>query len=181
MLGLLPWGRGVLCPEGRSSRRAGGCGAPRPVPSVPASNLPVCAESFRVQYLQFLAYTKTPQYKANLQQLLDQEKVGLGAAVSFCLCPAAPRPWLLVEGALPQGSPLLLLQEKKAQLLGTARQLFSHCQAQKEEIRRLFQQKLDEVGAGSRRALTLAGAGRCATPAHVCVSVCLAGGESPDV
>ncbi|XP_058513580.1 histone-lysine N-methyltransferase, H3 lysine-79 specific isoform X2 [Ochotona princeps] len=72
-------------------------------------------ESFRVQYLQFLAYTKTPQYKANLQQLLDQEK------------------------------------EKKAQLLGTARQLFSHCQAQKEEIRRLFQQKLDELGV---KALT---------------------------
>lgn len=32
-------------------------------------------ESFKIQYLQFLAYTKTPQYKANLQQLLDQEKV----------------------------------------------------------------------------------------------------------
>ncbi|XP_062968626.1 histone-lysine N-methyltransferase, H3 lysine-79 specific isoform X1 [Cynocephalus volans] len=72
-------------------------------------------ESFKVQYLQFLAYTKTPQYKANLQQLLDQEK------------------------------------EKNAQLLGTAQQLFSHCQAQKEEIRRLFQQKLDELGV---KALT---------------------------
>ncbi|KAB0391915.1 hypothetical protein E2I00_002133, partial [Balaenoptera physalus] len=32
-------------------------------------------ESFKIQYLQFLAYTKTPQYKANLQQLLDQEKL----------------------------------------------------------------------------------------------------------
>uniref|UniRef100_G3SR09 Histone-lysine N-methyltransferase, H3 lysine-79 specific n=1 Tax=Loxodonta africana TaxID=9785 RepID=G3SR09_LOXAF len=32
-------------------------------------------ESFKIQYLQFLAYTKTPQYKANLQLLLDQEKV----------------------------------------------------------------------------------------------------------
>ncbi|XP_021571833.1 histone-lysine N-methyltransferase, H3 lysine-79 specific [Carlito syrichta] len=72
-------------------------------------------ESFKIQYLQFLAYTKTPQYKANLQQLLDQEK------------------------------------EKNAQLLGTAQQLFSHCQAQKEEIRRLFQQKLDELGV---KALT---------------------------
>ncbi|XP_004378555.1 histone-lysine N-methyltransferase, H3 lysine-79 specific [Trichechus manatus latirostris] len=72
-------------------------------------------ESFKIQYLQFLAYTKTPQYKANLQQLLDQEK------------------------------------EKNAQLLGAARQLFSHCQAQKEEIRRLFQQKLDELGV---KALT---------------------------
>ncbi|XP_007949257.1 histone-lysine N-methyltransferase, H3 lysine-79 specific [Orycteropus afer afer] len=72
-------------------------------------------ESFKIQYLQFLAYTKTPQYKANLQQLLDQEK------------------------------------EKNAQLLGAARQLFSHCQAQKEESRRLFQQKLDELGV---KALT---------------------------
>lgn len=72
-------------------------------------------ESFKLQYLQFLAYTKTPQYKAGLQQLLLQEK------------------------------------EKKAQLVGTARQLLSHCQAQKEEIRRLFQQKLDELGV---KALT---------------------------
>ncbi|XP_076414959.1 histone-lysine N-methyltransferase, H3 lysine-79 specific isoform X6 [Peromyscus maniculatus bairdii] len=72
-------------------------------------------ESFKIQYLQFLAYTKTPQYKANLQQLLDQEK------------------------------------EKNTQLLGTAQQLFGHCQAQKEEIHRLFQQKLDELGV---KALT---------------------------
>ncbi|ELK19334.1 Histone-lysine N-methyltransferase, H3 lysine-79 specific [Pteropus alecto] len=72
-------------------------------------------ESFRIQYLQFLAYTKTPQYKAGLQQLLDQEK------------------------------------EKNARLLGAAQQLFGHCQAQKEEIKRLFQQKLDELGV---KALT---------------------------
>ncbi|XP_054982563.1 histone-lysine N-methyltransferase, H3 lysine-79 specific isoform X2 [Sorex araneus] len=72
-------------------------------------------ESFKVQYLQFLAYTKTPQYKANLQQLLDQEK------------------------------------EKNARLLGAAQQLLGHCQAQKDEIRRLFQQKLDELGV---KALT---------------------------
>ncbi|XP_063476679.1 histone-lysine N-methyltransferase, H3 lysine-79 specific isoform X2 [Symphalangus syndactylus] len=72
-------------------------------------------ESFKIQYLQFLAYTKTPQYKASLQELLGQEK------------------------------------EKNAQLLGTAQQLLSHCQAQKEEIKRLFQQKLDELGV---KALT---------------------------
>ncbi|XP_077913993.1 histone-lysine N-methyltransferase, H3 lysine-79 specific isoform X1 [Halichoerus grypus] len=72
-------------------------------------------ESFKIQYLQFLAYTKTAQYKASLQQLLDQEK------------------------------------EKNARLLGAAQQLFGHCQAQKEEIRRLFQQKLDELGV---KALT---------------------------
>lgn len=39
------------------------------------------------------------------------------------------------------------LQEKNARLLGAAQQLFGHCQAQKEEIKRLFQQKLDEVEA----------------------------------
>ncbi|XP_056368813.1 histone-lysine N-methyltransferase, H3 lysine-79 specific isoform X5 [Oenanthe melanoleuca] len=72
-------------------------------------------DSFKIQYMQFMAYMKTPQYKASLQQLLEQEK------------------------------------EKNAQLLGTAQQLFSHCQAQKEEIKRLFQQKLDELGV---KALT---------------------------
>lgn len=50
---------------------------------------------------------------------------------------------------LPGGSVVTFscppLQEKNTQLLGTAQQLFGHCQAQKEEIRRLFQQKLDEV------------------------------------
>ncbi|XP_059575587.1 histone-lysine N-methyltransferase, H3 lysine-79 specific isoform X3 [Alligator mississippiensis] len=72
-------------------------------------------DSFKIQYMQFMAYMKTPQYKANLQQLLEQEK------------------------------------EKNVQLLGTAQQLFTHCQAQKEEIKRLFQQKLDELGV---KALT---------------------------
>lgn len=96
-------------------------------------------ESFKIQYLQFLAYTKTPQYKANLQHLLDQEKV----------CRRLPpyRQWsvqgLLVGTEVTCSCPLL--QEKNTQLLGTAQQLFGHCQAQKEEIRRLFQQKLDEV------------------------------------
>ncbi|XP_073910663.1 histone-lysine N-methyltransferase, H3 lysine-79 specific isoform X4 [Castor canadensis] len=89
-----------------------------PSPLLVASTPPALQkllESFKIQYLQFLAYTKTPQYKANLQQLLDQEK------------------------------------ERNAQLLGTAQQLFGHCQAQKEEIQRLFQQKLDELGV---KALT---------------------------
>lgn len=35
------------------------------------------ADSFKIQYMQFMAYMKTPQYKASLQQLLEQEKVGL--------------------------------------------------------------------------------------------------------
>lgn len=34
------------------------------------------ADSFKIQYMQFMAYMKTPQYKASLQQLLEQEKVG---------------------------------------------------------------------------------------------------------
>ncbi|XP_060641112.2 histone-lysine N-methyltransferase, H3 lysine-79 specific isoform X2 [Anolis sagrei] len=72
-------------------------------------------DSFKIQYLQFMAYMKTPQYKANLQQLLEEEK------------------------------------EKNTHLLGKAQQLFTHCQAQKEEIKRLFQQKLDELGV---KALT---------------------------
>ena len=38
-------------------------------------------------------------------------------------------------------------QEKNARLVGAVQQLFGHCQAQKEEIKRLFQQKLDEVDA----------------------------------
>lgn len=33
------------------------------------------ADSFKIQYMQFMTYMKTPQYKANLQQLLEQEKV----------------------------------------------------------------------------------------------------------
>uniref|UniRef100_A0A8C5T102 DOT1 like histone lysine methyltransferase n=1 Tax=Laticauda laticaudata TaxID=8630 RepID=A0A8C5T102_LATLA len=72
-------------------------------------------DSFKIQYMQFMAYMKTNQYKATLQQLLEQEK------------------------------------EKNTQLMGKAQQLFTHCQAQKEEIKRLFQQKLDELGV---KALT---------------------------
>ncbi|MEE6487339.1 hypothetical protein FKM82_014869 [Ascaphus truei] len=72
-------------------------------------------DSFRVQYLQFMSYMKTPQYKAGLQHLLEQEK------------------------------------EKNSHLLGAAQQLLTHCQTQKEEIKKLFQQKLDELGV---KALT---------------------------
>lgn len=49
----------------------------------------------------------------------------------------------------------LSLQEKNARLLGAAQQLFGHCQAQKEEIKRLFQQKLDEVGEPETTAAPL--------------------------
>ncbi|KAK2086944.1 Histone-lysine N-methyltransferase, H3 lysine-79 specific [Saguinus oedipus] len=109
-------------------------------------------ESFRVQYLQFLAYTKTPQYKASLQELLGQEKLPDAELVPS-------HRGLSVTGHLssvwvPSGVSVLeriYSEEKNAQLLGTAQQLLSHCQAQKEEIRRLFQQKLDELGV---KALT---------------------------
>lgn len=33
------------------------------------------ADNIKVQYLQFMAYMKTPQYRTNLQQLLEEEKV----------------------------------------------------------------------------------------------------------
>ncbi|KAM9329868.1 histone-lysine N-methyltransferase, H3 lysine-79 specific [Gastrophryne carolinensis] len=42
-------------------------------------------------------------------------------------------------------------KEKNSQLIGAAQQLLTHCQAQKEEIKKLFQQKLDELGV---KALT---------------------------
>lgn len=35
-------------------------------------------DNFKVQYLQFMAHMKTPQYRSNLQQLLEQEKVTSG-------------------------------------------------------------------------------------------------------
>lgn len=57
---------------------------------------PALLESFRIQYLQFLAYTKTPQYKASLQQLLDQEKV---RATSVCV------PSILQRALFPVTSP----------------------------------------------------------------------------
>lgn len=59
-------------------------------------------------------------------------------------------------------SPCRVPQEKNARLLGAAQQLFGHCQAQKEEIKRLFQQKLDEVGCWdhARRWAPGAGCGR---------------------
>lgn len=63
--------------------------------------------------------------------------------------PISTPPLSLFEGRDGVGwahSPALcLLQEKNARLLGAAQQLFGHCQAQKEEIKKLFQQKLDEV------------------------------------
>lgn len=47
------------------------------------------ADSFKIQYMQFMAYMKTPQYKASLQQLLEQEKVGLVFNISKQNCQSA--------------------------------------------------------------------------------------------
>lgn len=33
------------------------------------------SDNIKVQYLQFMGHMKTPQYRSNLQQLLEQEKV----------------------------------------------------------------------------------------------------------
>ena len=54
---------------------------PQPVGFCTETLSPALLESFKIQYLQFLAYTKTPQYKASLQQLLDQEKVRSATSV----------------------------------------------------------------------------------------------------
>lgn len=39
----------------------------------------VCVlDNIKVQYLQFMSYMKTPQYRTSLQQALEQEKVKHG-------------------------------------------------------------------------------------------------------
>lgn len=81
--GALPWlGAQPGSDDARQAAQAlPGCRArclweePRHSQGCPLAPCRASAESFKIQYLQFLAYTKTPQYKANLQQLLDQEKV----------------------------------------------------------------------------------------------------------
>lgn len=49
--------------------------------------------------MQFLAYTKTPQYKATLQQLLGQEKV----SSALPRLPCTGRPTHLADSALLSG------------------------------------------------------------------------------
>lgn len=74
----------------------------------------------------------------------------LMGAWPICLrFPHLPPAMVLRSSALPR-------REKNARLLGAAQQLLGHCQAQKEESKRLFQQKLDEVDwslPGCREAL----------------------------
>lgn len=84
-----------------------------------------------------MAHMKTPQYRSNLQQLLEQEKVtsddGRFHSGLF----------LRILGIT---SSLLLLQQKHRDLSGQVEQLHSVCQSHKDRIKGLFQTKLDEVG-----------------------------------
>ncbi|KAG8594381.1 hypothetical protein GDO81_001178 [Engystomops pustulosus] len=91
-------------------------------------------DSFRIQYLQLMSYMKTPHYKTELQQLLEREKV-----------PIFTLPYMV--GTIRPTR----VKEKNSNLLGAAQQLHTHCQTQREEIKKLFQQKLDELGV---KALT---------------------------
>lgn len=43
-------------------------------------------DNIKVQYLQFMTYMKTPQYRSNLQQLLEQEKVVNRATTDYYYC-----------------------------------------------------------------------------------------------
>ncbi|XP_018428784.1 PREDICTED: histone-lysine N-methyltransferase, H3 lysine-79 specific-like, partial [Nanorana parkeri] len=77
-----------------------------------------------------------------LQKLLDSFRVQYLQLMSYMKTPQ-------YKAGLQQ-----LLQKEKvknSQLLGAAQQLLTHCHAQKEEIKKLFQQKLDELGV---KALT---------------------------
>lgn len=88
---------------------------------------------------------KTPQYRSNLQQLLEQEKVRANVAFVTLLI-------VFVHFAIvvPISSPtffcsLFSMQQKHRDLSGQAEQLHSVCQAHKDKIKGLFQAKLDEV------------------------------------
>lgn len=100
-----------------------------------------------------MAHMKTPQYRSNLQQLLEQEKVradaafgtlltSLDAPCHFCdvlqLCPPPVSSPVL-------SAPFSSVQQKHRDLSGQAEQLHSVCQAHKDKIKGLFQAKLDEV------------------------------------
>ncbi|ELV09260.1 Histone-lysine N-methyltransferase, H3 lysine-79 specific, partial [Tupaia chinensis] len=100
--------------------------APRPCPTplLAAPTPPALQkllESFKIQYLQFLAYTKTPQYRANLQQLLDQEKVSAHTPTEPSLC-EAQRPLLptLTHHLSPHPGPQLSPQHLPCRATSTS-------------------------------------------------------------
>lgn len=84
-----------------------------------------------------MAHMKTPQYRSNLQQLLEQEKVTSDDGRLHS------GPFLCILGIT---SSFLLLQQKHRDLSGQVEQLHSVCQSHKDRIKGLFQTKLDEVG-----------------------------------
>ncbi|XP_075060811.1 histone-lysine N-methyltransferase, H3 lysine-79 specific isoform X1 [Mixophyes fleayi] len=77
-----------------------------------------------------------------LQKLLDSFRIQYLQLMSYMKTPQ-----------YKAGLQHLLEKEKKknSHLLGAAQQLLTHCQTQREEIKKLFQQKLDELGV---KALT---------------------------
>lgn len=94
-----------------------------------------------------MAHMKTPQYRSNLQQLLEQEKVRADVSLvivhgviceTFCHC--GPHLACIVCFSF-----FLPMQQKHRDLSGQAEQLHSVCQAHKDKIKGLFQAKLDEV------------------------------------
>ena len=68
-----------------------GVGLYRPASPQPTSDtfVSVSSDNIKVQYLQFMGYMKTPQYRSNLQQLLEQEKVKGSDPIAFGLASAA--------------------------------------------------------------------------------------------
>lgn len=106
-----------------------------------------------------MGHMKTPQYRSNLQQLLEEEKVRANIAfvtlltvlmhcfilITFCHC----GPHLLICIFCSHSSSFMCshfsIQQKHRDLSGQAEQLHSVCQAHKDKIKGLFQAKLDEV------------------------------------
>lgn len=96
------------------------------------------SDNIKVQYLQFMSYMKTPQYRSNLQQLLEEEKVS-----SAPRCSTDHHRWRSIQAAFcPSG---VVWQQKHRDLSGQAEQLHLVCQSHKDKIKSLFQTKLDEV------------------------------------
>lgn len=123
-------------------------------------------DNIKVQYLQFMSHMKTPQYRSNLQQLLEQEKVIIDYKQYFWFATMTVffklphhdllnllqyRASIFFAFLLPNLSPAcsclsFRLQQKHRDLSGQAEQLHSVCQSHKDKIKGLFQTKLDEVG-----------------------------------
>lgn len=124
---------------------------------------PTCfwIDNIKVQYLQFMAHMKTPQYRSNLQQLLEQEKVNsnyrnikynysgfyyhIMTRLVMCHVFIHVIYWKIICNLCNFFS--LCHQQKHRDLSGQVEQLHFVCQSHKDKIKGLFQTKLDEVGA----------------------------------